>query len=285
MRLLCRKICDSDLESVVDLLVSGFPIRRRKYWADGFARLLARPPVNDFPKYGYLLESDGEVVGVVLMIFSECSTSSGYYIRCNMSSWHVTPKFQGYASLMVSSAVRSRNVTYVNASPAPHTWPIIETQGFRRYCDGQFIAIPALSKPVAGARIARFDLCRKEARALSDAERSIMVDHVKQGCIALTCAHEGNIHPFVFIPRTLMRGKISCLHLGYCRNTNEFVKFAGPLGRALVGKGRLLVVIDSNGPIPGLAGRYFADLGPKYYKGPIKPRLGDLTYTEGVFFH
>ena len=29
-------------------------------------------------------------------------------------------------------------------------------------------------------------------------------------------------------------------------------------------------------------GKYFAEYGPKYFKGPAPPRLGDLSYTELV---
>jgi hypothetical protein len=44
-------------------------------------------------------------------------------------------------------------------------------------------------------------------------------------------------------------------------------------------------VVDANGPIPGLVGRYSEARGRKYAKGPHVPRLGDLAYTEGVFFN
>ena len=72
-------------------------------------------------------------------------------------------------------------------------------------------------------------------------------------------------------------------HLAYCRDLNEFVRFAGPLGRFLARRGILLVVLDSNGPVGGLIGRYF-DGPPKYFKGPDQPRLGDIAYSERVIF-
>jgi len=45
-------------------------------------------------------------------------------------------------------------------------------------------------------------------------------------------------------------------------------------------RGKLFVLIGSNGPIHGLSGKYFDGISPKYYKGPVLPRLGDLAYTE-----
>jgi hypothetical protein len=41
-----------------------------------------------------------------------------------------------------------------------------------------------------------------------------------------------------------------------------------------------LVIVDANGPIPGLIGLFRRDSMPKYFKGPQPPRLGDLAYTE-----
>jgi hypothetical protein len=58
------------------------------------------------------------------------------------------------------------------------------------------------------------------------------------------------------------------------------VRFAGPIGRYLARRGRPLVIIDSNGPIAGLIGTFRRGSMPKYFKGPLRPRLGDLAYTE-----
>ena len=38
------------------------------------------------------------------------------------------------------------------------------------------------------------------------------------------------------------------------------------------------------GPVPGLAGRYFAEREPRYYKGPRAPSPCDLADTELVIF-
>ena len=72
-------------------------------------------------------------------------------------------------------------------------------------------------------------------------------------------------------------------YLAYCRQVDDFVRFAGPLERFLAWRGFPLVVLDSNGPVKGLVGRYF-DGAPKYFKGPDRPRLGDIAYSERVMF-
>ena len=59
---------------------------------------------------------------------------------------------------------------------------------------------------------------------------------------------------------------------------------AGPLGRYLLRHGLAVVMVDANGPLEGLPGRYFPGRLPNYFRGPEAPRLGDLAYSEAVLF-
>jgi hypothetical protein len=93
------------------------------------------------------------------------------------------------------------------------------------------------------------------------------------------CETAERAYPFVFRPR-LVKAVIPCAQLIYCRDIADFVRFAGPLGRFLARRGRPLVILDANGRIPGLVGLFSRGSMPKYFKGPQRPRLGDLAYTE-----
>jgi hypothetical protein len=44
------------------------------------------------------------------------------------------------------------------------------------------------------------------------------------------------------------------------------------------------VILDANGPVPGLVGRYYPERMPRYYFGPDRPKIGDLAYTETSMF-
>jgi hypothetical protein len=48
--------------------------------------------------------------------------------------------------------------------------------------------------------------------------------------------------------------------------------------------GKISVAVDANGPIPGLVGIYTERRGRKYFKGPHRPQLADLTDTELVLY-
>jgi hypothetical protein len=119
--------------------------------------------------------------------------------------------------------------------------------------------------------------------ALEACERDLLSDHAAYGCFILWCVTADRAHPFVFRPRA-MKGISICAQLIYCRDIEDFIRFAGPIGRYLTLRGKPLVIVDSNGSIPGLIGKYLAGWMPKYFKGPDRPRLGDLAYTESAMF-
>jgi len=114
-------------------------------------------------------------------------------------------------------------------------------------------------------------------------EQDLLTTHADFGCISVWCLTEADAHPFVFVRRSVWR-LVSCFQLVYCRDIDDFVRFARPLGRYLALRGRPLVLMDANGPMPGLVGRYFDAVRPKYFEGPNPPRPGDLSYTEASLF-
>ena len=71
-----------------------------------------------------------------------------------------------------AGAPPDKDVTYLNVSPAPHTRPIIEAQGFARYCDGIFIAVPLLNGFFfAGEPVKLFGAQQKPAAACDPFEQ------------------------------------------------------------------------------------------------------------------
>ena len=74
------------------------------------------------------------------------------------------------------------------------------------------------------------------------------------------------------------------MQLVYCRDIAEFVECAGTIGRTLTRHGKISVILDANGPVAGLIGIFSQARGRKYFKGPHRPRLADLTDTELVLY-
>jgi hypothetical protein len=274
----CRQIRDAEVSGIAELLSEGFPHRSGDYWLQVLDRLAKHPTPPSMPKYGYLVESGSAPVGVILLISSMIQDGDTFKIRCNVSSWYVKHNFRIHAPMLISQAIRKKNITYFNLSPAKHTLPIVEAQGFSRFSNGQFV-----TSIFPSARLrARAQVVGSEVNPnapFESFERDLLLAHAEYGCISCWCTTSERAYPFVFLPR-VVKGVVPCVQLIYCRHIEDYVRFAQPIGLYLGLRARPFVLIDSKGPIRGLVGRYFDGISPKYSKGPVTPRLGDLAYTE-----
>jgi hypothetical protein len=253
----------------------------------GLRRQAAREVPNGYPRFGYMLHHDGVPVGVLLLLYSSRITAAEPMIQCNLSSWYVEPAFRNYAPLLTKIAQKNKEVTYLNISPAAWTWPIIEAQGFKPYCSGLFFSLPALSRVTLGMTVETIAPDATAIEGLSDTEVELLTRHARYGCLSLVCrTATGGALPLILLPMRIRRGWIAppAMQLIYCRDIAEYVQCAGAIGRALIRHGKIAVILDSNGPLPGLTGLYSSARGRKYFKGPHQPRLADLTDTELVLY-
>ena len=278
-----RQIVESDIDRLADLLARGFHNHNKQFWLQAVACLADHHPPDGLPQFGYLLENDGAPVGVILLIFSKMRRAGGCEIRGNVSSWYVEPAFRSYAALLVSCALKHKDVTYLNVTAAPSTRAIAEAQGYSRYSRGIFVAAPALSLHSSKAEV-RLVGDRAPADGHFEAwEQDLLLEHAEYGCISLWAETPERAYPFVFRPRRI-KGLVPYAQLVYCRHIKDLARFGGSIGRFLLLCGHPFVAIDSNAPVTGLIGKYFDGRMPKYFKGRDPPRLGDLAYTEIAMF-
>lgn len=290
-QIVCREIQHRDIEAIASLLATGFPERSRDHWLRTLNRLAEHSAPAGYPKFGYMLDCEGHPVGVLLLIFSATPGNGTLQIRANVASWYVEPAFRTHATILTSRALSHKNVTFLNLTAAPHTWPILEALGFKACGAGQFKSIPLWAAGPRGTRVAAITSDTTPGDDLATVDITLLQEHARYGCVSLICSASGQRYPFVFARRihewksVRVPISISLPHalLTYCRDLQEFVRFAGPLSRYLAWRGMPMVFVESNGPIPGLLGR-FSPMGPRFYRGPCPPRSGDIAYTERVMF-
>jgi hypothetical protein len=281
-----REIQESDLDAIADLLTRGFVHRSREYWMLGLRRQSARSLPQNAPRYGYLMENDGKPVGCLLLLYSAKIIDGQAATCCNVSSWYVDPEFRNYAALFASMTQKRKDVTYFNVTPALPTWPILEAQGFQVYCRGLLFSLPALSPKGRDMHVEAVMPDTAFVAGLSDHELAMLKRHAGYGCLSLVCRTAEEAIPFIFFSLRKRRGIIPlpALQLGFCRETADYVRCAGAIGRYLLPRGRPIIILDANGPVPSLTGLYSEARGRKYFKGPGRPRLGDLADTELAIF-
>jgi len=276
---LCREIDEPDHEQVVGLLTKGFaPLRSPAFWARALARLSERAPPCGFPRFGYALEHAGALVGVLLLIAAEVPQAGARTLRCNLSSWYVEPDFRPYGTLLVQRAFGVGSAaTFLNVTPAPPTWRMLEAQGFQPYVAGRSFCLPALASAGGRSRVTLVRPGLQPIGGLSADEAVVLLDHARWECLSVVCELEGERLPFVFGPRR--RGCVPFAYLIYCRDLDSFERCAGPLGRFLARRGIGFVVVDADGPVRFMPSWHQGD-HPKFFRGPVRPRPGDLAYTE-----
>jgi hypothetical protein len=277
-----REIAESDIEAIADLLTRGFVHRSREYWMRGLRRQGTRSHPPDTPRYGYLLENEGTPVGCLLLIYSRKILDGEITTCCNVSSWYVDPAFRNYAAMFASMTQKRRDVTYFNVTPAQPTWPILEAQGFERYCNGLYFSVPALSRGGGGMTVEAVTPATPSIRDLPDADLDMLKRNAEYGNLSLVCCTAEGALAFVFLPLRKRRGiiPVPAMQLGYCRSIPDYIRCAGAIGRYLLRRGKPVIIIDANGPVTGLTGVYSETRGRKYFKGPHQPHLSDLTDTE-----
>ena len=263
----CRQIADADLDGLADILARGFPRSTPGYWHKGFARFRALPVIEGVPRFGYVLESESGVAGVILLIPSR----RGDAIYCNLSSWYVEPEWRTHSTMLISMATKLKHVTYMNISPSPHTWETLKAQGFRQYSFGRSAMFPAFG--LSGGKV---------STVIPDnlPERELLRAHADWGCMSVVCEKNGIASPFVFKFKKLDRPPMPMAELIFSRTMDDFRRCAAPLGRWLLKRGIFGIIAD--GDVGGMFSHYVEGKEPRYVKGPHDP--ADLAYTERVIF-
>jgi hypothetical protein len=275
----CRLIEEADLAGVADCLVRNFPLRRREYWLAGLARLKQRERNGDDPRFGRMLEVDGAVVGVLLLIYSRREGGDGPFARCNFSSLCVDRPFRAYSFLLEKQSLARKDATFTNLSPAPHTLRNIDGLGFRRYARGQIVFAPLLARGARGARVTRYCEDAPLAARLGAIERKMLADHRAWGCVSLVGLVGERVEPLVLMPRRILRNLIPCMHVIYARDLDALAEFAPAIGRRL-GLRAPFLVVDADAPHATLGGKFLSEREPRYFKGSRAPAPTDLAYSE-----
>jgi len=267
-RVKCRQIVESDLAALSGMLTDGFQIHPRDFWNKSLARIAARPAIEGVPRIGYALETESGLVGVILTLWSK----RGDEMVCALSSWYVDrPYRRPHATSLPITATSIDGPLYLNTSPADHTRKSMSSMGWTQYNFGRSVAFPALTW--GGGKVSEdipHDL----------PERTLLEDHRGWGCVSIVCRKDGTDFPFVFRARKVTRFNVPIMELIYCRDTSDFERCGAALGRWFLGRGTLGFILD--GKVKGMPSVYGEGKEPRLYKGPHKPRLNDLAYSEKV---
>ena len=285
-RVRCRLVTEGDIPAVIDLLGTGFRGRNRAVWVAGLRHMAERSIPGGTPRYGYCLEAGGKLVGIILLIASSRQVNGEPAVFCNVASWYVVPDYRAYAQLLVSMALRSKVTTYTNVSPAPHTWSIVENQGYTRYCSGLFFAAAALCPPQRGAALEALAEGGHHPAHEAMPDYAMLRRHLEMGCKVVVVREDDRLTGFIFQRYRIRSGTIALpgMLVLHAPDRAQLIRLTGNFGRHFMMNGAPFLAMDADGPVGGLRGIYTEARGRKYCKGPIRPALCDLADSEYAIF-
>jgi hypothetical protein len=278
-----RVISKDDCEAVMALLCEGFPRRDRAYWVRAFQHLDRRPEISGYPKYGFLIEDQGAVQGVMLILTADLGTGFAGGLRSNLSSWYVREPWRKYATFMLRAGLKAQGGCYTDLSPAPQVVQINAALGFKPYTGGS-ILLDARSALRGGGKVSFWDGVAetKLSSGLDPALKAIARRHIGYGCTALLVAGPAGPQLALYRIKKLKR-VIPAARFVY-GDPALLTGSAGAVMRALLGRGVPLAQIDAPTGFSPSAGRLMPARDLRYATGGVPPLAGDLLETEIAVF-
>ncbi|GAB2504704.1 hypothetical protein GCM10027063_49950 [Promicromonospora xylanilytica] len=96
-----------------------------------WARSLRPTWTTSHPDHGFLLESDGRVVGVYAGLYSEAGGPGRQRAVCNLAAWCVLDEFRQHSLRLVRAMLAQRDRELTDLSPSGTVVPLNERLGFR----------------------------------------------------------------------------------------------------------------------------------------------------------
>ena len=146
--------------------------------------------------------------------------------RCNGSSIYVDAAFRFYAPLLTSRALTDKNVTVLNlTAAATYVQDGRTPTGFTRYSNG-ILHCDSRSEPISCEHSRpSYRRPHRVGRAVDLHQHDLLLEHADYGCTSLWCIAQGRAYPSYL----LAHGQAPpCAQLVYCRNVDDFVRFARP---------------------------------------------------------
>lgn len=118
-----------------------------------WARSLRPTWTTSHPDHGFLLESDGRVVGVYAGFYSEAGGPDRQRAVCNLAAWCVLDEFRQHSLRLVRAMLAQRDRELTDLSPSGTVVPLNERLGFR-HLDTSGALVANLPLPVpSGVRL------------------------------------------------------------------------------------------------------------------------------------
>ncbi len=274
-------ITDDDLGEVGRFLQAEL---NERVSADTWAAALRPDWPGTPPNHGFLLRSDGEVVGVYLALYSERVVDGTVRPFCNLAAWCVKPEFRVHSFRLLRALITQPGYTFTDLSPSPGVHELNARMGFT-YLDTTTSLTANLPWPSRPGRVRLLsDPTRIEA-ALGGEDLAVFRDHRPAAAARHLLVQLGDRHCYVVYRRDRRKGLPVFATLLHVSDPDVLRAAMRPFTRHLLLRARLLATLSEDRLFPRPA-RWAIGVGSprrKMYKSSdLGPRNIDNLYSELV---
>lgn len=276
-----RPIGFQSLDEALPVLTRGFPAAPAAFWEAGIGRLKQYGVTSPADRTGYLLDVEGNNVGIILTIPSTREKDEQSRPVINLSSWYIDERHRWRGPRMLQQVVACEATLFTDLTPTEPVRAMIGRFGFRNWTEGTLIfVLPLVAlKPAKGAHV--FPLHKFPSDAFAPSIQSMLADHAALGCIAAALWDGDVLHPLIF-SRTKRRG-VPIARLIYADSRALVKTHIAAVARFLLREKFLLMAMNANAQ-ERIAGSFFTEWpAPAFFKGNTTPPQCDLAYSEYVF--
>jgi hypothetical protein len=274
-------INDGNMGDALDLLARGFPTRSTESWRSGLEKHRASRMRDPAWPQGFLFRRRDQWAGIILTLATRRARGPGSTEPIvNLSGWYIDPDARWSAISMLKGLIDRRPAIFTDLSPAPAVVKLSHGVGFQDWSDG-FLLISsahALLAPRQRSRVVQLKALPKEA--LDDADRGLLGDHERLGCIAAVLDTGAAWRPLIFARRR-WKDRLPLAHLIYAESRIEAINHRRSIAWFLMKMGFPILRIETKlGDTPRGC---IARPSVKLCRGNMPPDRIDYAYSEFVF--
>lgn len=277
-----RPITEADVPAVAAFLHEHLNSRVP---AEAWARATELPWSVERPNAGFMLLSDGAVVGAHLAYYSEREIAGRTERFCDLGAFCVLPEHRFHALRLLKALLAQEGHHFTDLSPSGNVVGLNERLGFR-FLDTTATVVPNLPWP---SRPGRDTISSDPAlieRTLEGAELRRYRDHAAAPAARHVLLMRGGEHCHVVFRRDRRKGLPLFASILYASDPDLFRAMARPLARHLLLRHGLAVTLVERAVLdhrPRLSRTIANSTRKKMFRSPsLEPADIDYLYTELV---
>ncbi|WP_426184801.1 hypothetical protein [Microbacterium sp. TWP3-1-2b2] len=270
-----RAIEHADVADVASFLHRNLNARVAE---SSWASLMTPPWTSEAPNRGFLMISDGEIVGAYVAVHSDRDVEGATVSVCNLAAFCVLPEFRTHSLRLMRAMLAQKGLVFTDLSPSGAVPAMNERLGFR-YLDRATRLV--LNAPGFGGGVSVTDAPEELERTLVGADLTLYRDHREAPAARHLLVRTSAGYAYLVYRRDRRKRLPLFMTPLYAGGDREILRRSWPAVAAhLLAKGLPFTLAESHilGFVPGGLGRELKNPRPRMVKGDPAP--SDYLYSE-----